>query len=277
MVDSLMQLISVAPIQRAAIAFLLSGAVFPLVGVFVAVLDLVPLRFALMHGALLGGVIGLMLDLNSQWIALGVNILMVLILGPLSLRVKIGLSNVSAFMMVASIALAFLLIDISGLQAWDAFSVLWGNIYALTNLDLYVLMGLAGIIIGFIVFWHRAITAVLFDMDIAYTSGIASNRLYYFILILTGSVVAFSIKLIGALLLDSLLLLPAIAALYFARSMRQLYMLASGIGMVGSIIGFSLSMVASLQASPAVTLSVIFVIGVIWIINRFNKKKGQVK
>ena len=60
----LLELLSYPFMQHAVVGILFAGIAFPLIGVFIISLDLVPLRFAMMHVALLGGGIGLFLEVD---------------------------------------------------------------------------------------------------------------------------------------------------------------------------------------------------------------------
>jgi len=254
MIADFFEYFSLKPILRAFLAFIISGASFPVVGVFIVTMDLIPLRFALMHGALLGGVIGIILNFNNIIFPLLTCLVIILTLGPLSERFKVGLSNISAFFMMFTVAIAFILIDKKNISYQDAFNVFWGNIFALSNFDILSLLIMTIIIIIFLITSFNKITAILFNRDVAFTIGINSKFFYYLVLTITGCVVAVSIKIIGALLVDCLLVLPAIAALYFARSIKGLFIKAVLIGLISSILGFIISIFFKLQPSPAVTV-----------------------
>ncbi len=272
---NLIEILLLPPIQRALIVFLIAGISFPMVGVFIVVLNLVPLRFALMHGVLLGGVIGILLNMNNILFPLLFNLIIIILLGPFSEKFKIGLSNISAFFMITSIAFAYIIIDKANIPAMEAFSIFWGNIYALTNMDVLYVVILTIIVILFIIINFKKITAILFDMDIAYTSGINNRALYYSVLILTGIVVALSIKIIGALLADCLLLLPAMASLYFSRSIKGLFINSALIGITSALFGFIISLIFKLQPSPSVTIVSIFLILIIYVFKNFIIKKEE--
>jgi zinc transport system permease protein len=240
------------------------------------VLDLVPLRFALMHGALLGGIVGLIFKIDNILFPLCFCLVIIILLGPLSKKINISLSNISAFFMIITISIAFILIDKLNIPALEAFNIFWGNIYASSIVDIIIISILSITIIFFIIFNFKKITAVLFDFDIAYTSGIKNNFIYYFILIITGAVVALSIKIIGAMLVDCLLILPAMGSLFFSKSMKSLFINSSIIGLLSSIIGFFFSLGFKIQPSPSVTLVSVGIIFFIYVSNLIllNKKRS---
>jgi hypothetical protein len=96
--------------QHAVIAIFFAGITFPMIGVSVISLNLIPLRFAMMHIALLGGAVGLFLKVDPLLMGLLFCALSSLALGPLSERMKLGLGTLSGYFMTLSLALAFILI-----------------------------------------------------------------------------------------------------------------------------------------------------------------------
>lgn len=269
-----LELLALAPVQRGFFAFLVAGMTFPIVGVFIVVLDLVSLRFTLMHGALLGGVLGLLFGVDGLFVSLVVTIAIAALLGPVSARLRIDVSNVSALFMIATVAIAFLIIDKAHIAALDAFSVFWGSIYALSPADLVVVCVTAAGIVAFLVLNRPKITAVLFDRDIAFSVGVRSAALTNAIIILTGVVISVSMKLIGALLVDCLLILPALGAVSLAKSMKQLFSLSVFLGFSSSLLGFLLSLLIEIQPSQSVTFVSLLLLAVLHGAEAIHKKKG---
>ena len=117
--------------QHALIAILFAGIAFPMIGVFVISLNLIPLRFAMMHVALLGGAIGLFLKIDPMFLALLFCTLSSMALGPVSERMRLGVGTISGYFMTLTLALAFILIYKADIHVLQAFSILWGNILSL--------------------------------------------------------------------------------------------------------------------------------------------------
>ena len=71
--DRLLPIFMLPPVFRGGIALIVSGACFPLCGVMVLRLQLVPLRYMLMHGVILGGALALAFSLPVVPVILAVN------------------------------------------------------------------------------------------------------------------------------------------------------------------------------------------------------------
>ena len=248
----MIELLSLPPIQRALATILCAGISFPIVGVVVVHLNLITLRFAMMHGAILGGAIGLALGIHPLPATAVIGLVMVVALGHASRRSGINLGALAGVAMAVTVAIVAALVYRIDLPARDTLSILWGNIYALRDIDLALTATLTVAIIIILVAGRLSIMAVLYDRETARTAGVAEAAWYYGILIVVAFTVALAMRLVGALLLDVLLLLPALAAGRIARSMRGLFVTAAVVGLVATAAGFFLSLAADLPASSGV-------------------------
>ena len=253
------------PILKGFIVLLLAGCFFPLTGVFVLKLQLIPLRFTLMHGTLLGGAIALAAGLDPLLLGVLINLLIVLCIAPLARLSGLNTGYITAFFMVLTIGLAYAVIYRAGVPAKDTLAILWGSVFALTVVDVILVAAFCALMAAFVAVFFQSLKAMLYDREIAFSTGINDSALYRAVLILTGLTVAFSLKLIGALVLDALLLLPAIVASFLARSVRSLFLIAGAVGLVSSIGGFFLAINLDIPASSSVTIvaAVLFLIGLI--------------
>ena len=75
-------------------------------------------------------------------------------------------------------------------------------------------------------------------------------------------------RLIGALLLDAILLLPAILAGYFAKSMKGMFFYAAGFGLFSGAAGFFLSLAIDIPASSGVTIVAAAILGLTLLVRR---------
>ncbi len=248
----MLELLSYSPILKGLVVLLIAGFAFPITGVYLLRLNLLPLRFMLMHGAILGGAIALSMDLNSFATTMLVNLFLVLFMTRTSRSMKIDPGQISTFMMVISISLAFIFIYKFNVPAKDTLSLLWGSLYSLSWNEVIAVVVFSFFLIAFQFFFRRQLQAVFFDREVAYTSGINESTLYYLMVLLTAITVATAMKLIGALLLDALLLLPALIATFHARSLRGVIIWSSIWGGFFAVAGYFLSLAIDIPASSSI-------------------------
>jgi zinc transport system permease protein len=251
---SLIDALALPPIRRALLVLLVAGLSFPLAGVFVLRLQLIPLRFALMHSALLGGAIGLALAWNPLWPAIAANLLTVLLIARMGGHERFTTGMATAFFMVISIGLAFGVIYKFNVPAKDAFGILWGNVFALRFGDVLVSILVSLLLVTFVVGMFRPLVALMYDREVAFSLGVRSATLHQLVVLSVAALVAISMRLVGALLLDALLILPALAGMLVARSAKGLFLIASAFGGAGAALGFFVSIWIDIPASSAVTL-----------------------
>jgi ABC-type Mn2+/Zn2+ transport system permease subunit len=240
--------------QHALFAVLFAGTAFPLIGVFIISLNLVPLRFAMMHIALLGGAVGLFLGLDPMLFGLLFCALASFALGPLSEKTKMGLGALSGFFMTLTLALAFILFSRGKINVLEAFGILWGNILSLGVWDLVLVTATSFMIVSVVFFLFKEIQAILYDREVAFSVGLPARFIYYLIVFILGITIAVSMRLIGALLVDALVLLPALAAHMIARSLKQMFLFSSLFGLISGLGGLFVSLAVDIPASSAIIL-----------------------
>jgi len=258
----MVSLFTYPPVLKGFIVLILTGFAFPVTGVYLLRMNLLPLRFMLMHGAILGGALSLALSVNPFGGTLAINLMLVLLMTWMSRSLKADPGQLSAFFMVVSISLAFIFIYRFQVPAKDTLSLMWGSLYTLNSFEFIGTLVFSLLLVSFQAIYRHQLRAVFFDSDIARTSGVNETGFYYVIILLTAVTVAAAMKLIGALLLDALLLLPALIASYHAKSYRGMVLWSSFWGGLFATVGFLLSLALDLPASStiAVFASMVFLI-----------------
>ncbi len=258
----MLELLSLTPILKGLIVLALAGVTFPITGVYLFRLNLLPLRFMLMHGAILGGAMALALQINPFWTTIAVNLVLVVFMARSSRSMKIDAGQISTFFMVISISLAFIFIYKFNVPAKDTLTLLWGNLFILSWAEVIGVGSFAVFLAGFQFYFRHQLRALFFDREIAYTSGIDEGKLYYAVVFLVAITVALAMKLIGALLLDAILLLPPVIASFHARSLKGMILGSAMWGGIFSIGGFLLSIAIDIPASSSIAAlaSVVFIV-----------------
>lgn len=258
-------LFSLAPVLRGFIAIIISGASFPLCGVMVLRLNLIPIRYMLMHGVILGGALSLAASLPLVPAVIAVNIVMVLGIVCLGKGQAFAFGYASAAGMIVSMAIASMIMHVKNVPAKDSLSLLWGSPFALRLYDVVFLSCIALLLLFYLAANFHNILAVFFNNEIAQSLGIKVKFHYTFMVLLIALVVSVAMKLLGAFLIDSLLILPVLCAgrINTGRfcGIKNLFLLSSGMGLAFSLVGYVIAVVCNLP--PGATISL--VAGVIFI------------
>ncbi len=280
MFNRLLLLFTLAPILRGFIAMMISGISFPLCGVMVLRMNLIPLRYMLMHGVILGGAISLAMSLPLLPVTIIINILLVLLLLFFSRNQGQGFGSASAAAMVLSMALASLIMHVKDVPAKDTLNLMWGSPFALLPADLIILGGMGILLILYIILNFKTITALFFNQEIAASLGIRVKLNYTIMVMIIALVVALAMKLLGAFLIDSLLILPVLGAdaLNLKKfGIKKLFIFSSLNGFTISLLGYILAV--AVNWPPAATISLLA--GLLYIIllaaGKITLKKGVTK
>ncbi|MFZ5634082.1 MAG: metal ABC transporter permease [Bacillota bacterium] len=240
--------------QRAFLAAVVAGGTVSLLGVVIVMLNLTTIRFALMHMALLGGAVGLALGSTPLAGATAAIVLGSLLLGPFSERLRLDTGIIGAFFMTGSIALAFVLFYKAGVPALDVFGLFTGSILNLNRSDLWAVVGLGAVILLCYMCLFREIQLVFYDPEQAEWLGVPARRIKNGLLFLTGLSIGVAMKVVGALLIDALILIPAMTAMRLSRGLLQILLLSSLLGVATAAGGLLISMTLDMPTGATITL-----------------------
>lgn len=251
--ESLPALLAMPSVQRAMLGLLLGAVGLPVVGVAIVGLDIVPVRFAMMHVALLGIAVGLLAGLDPTLCALVACAAAGAGISPLA-RNPGGLSGGMGLLMSLAIAAALLVLAVSGVNSASAFELLWGSILAVRTVDLAILGVLAVVVPGLFALRRRQLALLLHDRELAQCSGVPVQWLTLALMVIVAVAVAGAIRLTGALLVDALTLLPALAARRLGASLSSIAVWAVGIGLATTAVGFLTALLFDLPPGPVLVL-----------------------
>jgi zinc transport system permease protein len=203
------------------------------------------------HAAILGVALALALHLPIAAGTLIVALTMALTVSTLAAK---GWAMDTTLGVLAHSALAFGLVAISyvpGVRA-DLSSYLFGDILAVTASDLGFIWGGAAIVLGLLVWrWQALLTATLSE-DLAHASGLNPDRERLVLTLALALVVAVALKIVGALLIAAMLIIPAAAARAVSRTPEAMAVIASVIGALACLVGLGLSLWQDTPAGPSI-------------------------
>lgn len=265
-VGNLIFLFSLKPIVLGLIGMAVSGFSFPIAGVIILNNGLIPMRYMLMHGVILGGTLAIAWNLPMVLMVMLTNILLVLLMMAVNRSRSMTLANASTAMMVSTMGLASLISHVLDVPSKDTLEVLWGSPFALTTGDIVVIGLLSVALVVYCSVCFDIICVVFFDKDIAGAMGLNVRRHYTVMVMMTALAVAVSMKAMGALLVDALLILPVLIAARGAQGLKQLFVRSSLIGLALSISGYIVALVWNLPVSGVLALmsAVLYGVSSIW-------------
>lgn len=268
MIQLLIDSWSIPVIRHAFFGMLIAGATLSLLGVVIVALHLTAIRFTLMHVGLFGAAAGMALGFSSTAGAFFIVLVASVTMGILAKDQAISTSSISGLFMTGSLAGAFLILAASGVPAMHVFDIFAGNILMLSSTDLIstTVVGLL-IVLTFIVA-YREIQLVLLDRELANILGVPTDGMIIVLFVLLGLGIATALRLVGALLVDAIILLPGIAALRFARSFGAALVLSSLFGIVTTVGGFAVALLFNLPVGASAAMTATILLGLSLLIAR---------
>ena len=243
------------------IAAFLIGPILGGIGTMVIIKKMAFFSEAIGHAALAGIAIGILLGepYESPYIMLfSYCIIFAIIINYTRNRTYMGTDTLIGIFLSVSIALgAILIIYISGkVNSHMLESVLFGSILTVSDLDLFVLVLVNIILIGLVMLWYNKILFSSFNKNISMVRGVNVIFLdYVFILIITIVTVA-SVKIIGASLVEALLLIPAASARNISRNIKSFMSYSILFSTMSCLLGILLPLIfeVSIPSGPAVII-----------------------
>lgn len=174
----------------------------------------------------------------------------------LKLNEKANLHGDAAIGLVSSLSVAIGIVIASLAQGFniDLFSYLFGSILVISDLDVYLSVGLSSLVIGMIVFYYHDLFAITYDEAYARVSGMKVEWLNYLIAILTSITIVLGIRVVGTMLVSSLIVFPAVTALQVSRSFKHAMTIASLVSILCVVTGVFLSFMLNLPTGGTIVI-----------------------
>lgn len=225
----------------------------------------------LSHVAFGAMTISMVLTIADMYVMLPVTILVAILLIRLTNKGKVKNDSAIAMLSVGSLAFGYLLVNLFSNSAnisGDVCSTLFGStsILTLSNLDVWLCVGLTIFVLIYFIFFHNKIFAVTFDESFAKATGTKTAIYNNIMAIIIGIIIVLAMKLVGSLLISALIVFPALSAIRLFKSYKMVIIFASIVSVVNSVLGILLSMLWGTPVGATIVVINIFAYFVCWLI-----------
>lgn len=188
-------------------------------------------------------------------IAIPVVIVAAILLLRISGNAKIKGDAAIALISTTSLAIGVMVISLTTGMNTDVYNYMFGSILAMSAEDVKLSLVLSVfVLILFIVFYHK-IFAITFDETFARATGVKAGVYNTLIAVLTAVTIVLGMRMMGALLISSLIIFPALTSMRVCRTFKSVIINAAVISVVCLIAGVTLSYVAATPAGASVVLA----------------------
>ncbi len=232
-------------LQNAFASGLIIGVIAPLLGVFVVVRRLSLIADALSHVTLAGIAGSLYLSqsfgalalLNPLYLGIVASVTGSLFIERLRRLYKHYEELAIPIIMSAGLGISAIFISVSEGFSSDLISYLFGSVSAVSRQDLWIVVSIAIIVILFLGLFFKEFFVLSFDEEYAKASGLPAKWIHILFMIVTALVIAGSMRIVGILLVSSLMTLPVAAAMRIAKSFKQAIIYSVVFGELAVLVG----------------------------------------
>ena len=191
----------------------------------------------LSHSALLGVAMALLLETNVTIAVFLVSVVASLLLLVLQRRAALSSDALLGLLAHSTLAVGLVVLAFMTWVRVDLMGFLFGDILAMTKMDLAVIWGGGAAVLAVLRHIWRPLFAATVNHDLATAEGMRPDLMNIIFMILVAAVIAVSMKLVGVLLITALLIIPAATARRFSASPEQMAVIAALVGMASVWIG----------------------------------------
>ncbi|HSO85180.1 MAG TPA: metal ABC transporter permease [Draconibacterium sp.] len=156
-------------------------------------------------------------------------------------------------------------------------SYLFGNILTVTISELWWMFALTLVIIAFFALFFNKILYIAFDEEFAKTAGVPVNLFNYLTMSLIALTVVLNIRVVGIILILSLLTIPQASANLFTNDFKKLLILSSVFAFIGTISGLFISYFLDIPSGAAIIFTLVIMFGILRLLKTFINANQELK
>lgn len=195
----------------------------------------------------------------AGWSPLAVSIPVVVLAAFFLLRItengKLKSDAAIALISASALAIGIIVTSMTTGMTTDISSYMFGSILAMSPSDLTLSLILSVIVLGMFIFCYHKVFAVTFDENFAKATGVRVNGYNGLIAILTAVTIVLGMRMMGAMLISSLVIFPALTSMRVWKSFRGVILSSGAVSVICFIIGMAASYTFSTPAGASVVVA----------------------
>ena len=241
-------------LQNALITALVVGIVGGAVGCFIILRGMSLMGDAISHAVLPGVAISFILGINFFIGAIVFGLLASTIITYIKSNSIIKSDTAIGITFSSFLALGIILIGIAN-SSTDLFHILFGNILAVQDLDMWITIAVALLVLTTITIFFRPLLLTSFDPILAKSIGVKVTFYHYLLMVILTLVAVTAMQSVGTILIVALLITPAATAYLYANSLKTMILLSSGFGALASVLGLFIGYSFNIAAGSSIVLT----------------------
>lgn len=241
------------PFMRSALLMgLILGVLFPLMGVFVITKGMSFFSDFIAHAAILGSALGVLAGITPSVFLIPFSVLVGLIASMVWNSFPLSRDTVLGVFYGGAIAGGLILISVKGLSHAYLMQFLFGDVLLIERLDIWLAAGLLAIYTAYLASDYRRLVKASFLPEISRAEGINVRLMDYALVGFIAGAIALSVKVVGVMLANAMVVIPAASAKTVSRSFKQFMIIAPTIGVISFILGIWVSFRLNIPSGPSI-------------------------
>lgn len=241
-------------LQNALITAIVIGIVAGAVGCFIILRGMSLMGDAISHAVLPGVALSFILGINFFIGAIVFGLLASTIITYIRGNSIIKSDTAIGITFSSFLALGVILIGVAN-SSTDLFHILFGNILAVQDIDMWISIGVAIAVLLLIWIFFRPLLLTSFDPILAKAMGVKVNFYHYLLMVLLTLVSVTAMQSVGTILIVAMLITPAATAYLYANSLKSMIFLSSALGALASVLGLFIGYSFNVAAGSSIVLT----------------------
>jgi ABC-type Mn2+/Zn2+ transport system permease subunit/ABC-type Zn uptake system ZnuABC Zn-binding protein ZnuA len=253
--------------QRGLAASVMVGVVCSVIGCYVVLRGMAFLGDAMAHAILPGVAVAYLLGVNVLLGAAVAAVVVAVLIGLVSRQGVVKEDTAIGILFAAALSLGVALISTMRTYAVDLTHILFGNVLGVSSTDLWLIAGLAVVVLGTIGLLYKELLVVTFDPVLATALRLPVERFRHLLLVLLALTVVASLPTVGVGLVAAMLVTPGATAFLVTRRLPTMMLVAAAIGAGSAVVGLYVSYYANVASGAAVVLTATVVFAVAYLVS----------
>ena len=182
------------------------------------------------------------------------SVIISMIMGAVSLKSKHRADTYIGVLWAVGMGLGIILIDLTPGYNVDLMSYLFGSILSVPKTDIWFMIPLDIVIVLIVLIFYKEFMAMSYDEEFAFIVGIPVKSLYFVLLCMTALSIVMIIRVVGLILVIALLTIPPSIAEKYTRSLRNMMVFSSLLGILFTLAGLWFSFHLDLTSGAAIIM-----------------------
>jgi len=273
-IDTLKEMFSYAFLVRAVIVGLLVSLCAALLGVSLVLKRYSMIGDGLSHVGFGALAIATALHTAPLVVSIPIVVLAAFLLLRISENSKIKGDAAIALISTSSLAVGVLVVSLTTGMNTDVCNYMFGSILVMSHSDVTLSVILAAVVLAMFVLFYNKIFAVTFDENFAKATGVKTGLYNMMIAFLTAITIVLGMRMMGALLISSLIIFPALTSMRLCKKFRSVTICSAIVSVACFFTGVIISYVKATPTGASVVIVNIIAFLIFWLINVIKSLKS---